>query len=53
MVRWIAFSDVLHLAIECDRRQLITKDKLAEIGGMLQLAALSKAKLLELAEAAR
>jgi CheY-like chemotaxis protein len=41
-------ADVLHLAIECYRRQLITKDKLAEIGGRLQLAALPKAKLLEL-----
>jgi Zn-dependent peptidase ImmA (M78 family)/transcriptional regulator with XRE-family HTH domain len=46
-------ADVLHLAIECYRRRLITKDKLAEIGGTLQLAALPKAKLLELAEAAR
>jgi transcriptional regulator with XRE-family HTH domain/Zn-dependent peptidase ImmA (M78 family) len=46
-------ADVLHLAIEAYRRELITKDRLAEIGQMLKLADLPKAKLLELAQAAR
>jgi transcriptional regulator with XRE-family HTH domain/Zn-dependent peptidase ImmA (M78 family) len=46
-------ADVIHLAIECYRRERITKDRLAEIGGVLQLPDLPKAKLLELAEAAR
>ncbi len=46
-------AHTLHLAIECYRRELITKDRLAEIGEMLHLADLPKAKLLELAQAAR
>jgi transcriptional regulator with XRE-family HTH domain len=46
-------ADVLHLAIECYRRGLIKKDRLGAIAEMLQLADLSAAKLLELAEAAR
>jgi Zn-dependent peptidase ImmA (M78 family) len=46
-------ADLLHLAIESYRRELITKDRLAEIGQMLQLVDLPQAKLLELAQAAR
>jgi Zn-dependent peptidase ImmA (M78 family)/transcriptional regulator with XRE-family HTH domain len=46
-------ADVLHLAIECYRRKLLSKDGLAPIAEMLQLPDLSEAKLLELAQAAR
>ena len=46
-------ADVLHLAIESYRRELIKKDRLAAIAEMLQLPDLPKAKLLELAEATR
>jgi transcriptional regulator with XRE-family HTH domain/Zn-dependent peptidase ImmA (M78 family) len=46
-------TDILYLALECYRRELITRDRLTEIGGVLQLPELPKAKLLELAEAAR
>jgi hypothetical protein len=46
-------ADVLHLSIECYRRGLIKRDRLGAITEMLQLPDLPKAKLLELAEAAR
>jgi Zn-dependent peptidase ImmA (M78 family)/DNA-binding XRE family transcriptional regulator len=46
-------ADVLHLAIECYRRELVTRQRLGEIAEMLQLPGLSKTKLIELAEAVR
>jgi Zn-dependent peptidase ImmA (M78 family)/transcriptional regulator with XRE-family HTH domain len=46
-------AEVVYLAIECFRRELIKRDRLAEIAEMLRLPDLPKAKLLELAEAAR
>jgi Zn-dependent peptidase ImmA (M78 family)/DNA-binding XRE family transcriptional regulator len=46
-------AEVLRLAIECYRRKVIKKDRLSTIAEQLQIPELSKARLLELAEAAR
>jgi hypothetical protein len=46
-------AEILHLAIECYRRDLITKDRFASIGERLQLPELSTTRLFELAQAAR
>lgn len=46
-------AEILHLAIECYRRDLITKDRFLNIGERLQLPDLSTTKLFELAQAAR
>jgi Zn-dependent peptidase ImmA (M78 family)/transcriptional regulator with XRE-family HTH domain len=46
-------ADVLHLAIECYRRELLNKRGLEGIAELLQLPDLSEAKLLEFAQAAR
>lgn len=46
-------AEVLHLAIECYRRDLITKDRFVNIGERLRLPDLSTARLFEFAQAAR
>jgi Zn-dependent peptidase ImmA (M78 family) len=46
-------AEVLRLAVECYRRKIIKKDRLSTIAEHLQIPELSKARLLELAEAAR
>jgi Zn-dependent peptidase ImmA (M78 family)/DNA-binding XRE family transcriptional regulator len=46
-------AEVVHLAVEAYRRQVIKKDRLGSLAERLSLPELSEAKLLELAEAAR
>jgi hypothetical protein len=46
-------TEIIHLAIEAYRRELIANDRLAEIGQLLHLTDLPKTKLLGLAQAAR
>ncbi|HEX2343342.1 MAG TPA: hypothetical protein VHI98_22920 [Vicinamibacterales bacterium] len=46
-------AEVVHLAVEAYRRQVIKKDRLGSLAERLSLPDLSEAKLLELAEAAR
>ena len=46
-------AEILRLAIECYRRDLIKKDRLVAIAERLQLPELPKAGILELAQAAR
>ena len=46
-------AEVVHLAVEAYRRQVIDKDRLGSLAKQLDLPELSDAKLLELAEAAR
>jgi hypothetical protein len=46
-------AEIVHLAIEAYRRQVIEKDDLDAIAQKLRIANLSGAKLVELAEAAR
>jgi Zn-dependent peptidase ImmA (M78 family)/DNA-binding XRE family transcriptional regulator len=46
-------AEVVHLAIEAYRRQVIKKDRVHSVAKLLDLRELSEAKLLELAEAAR
>src|SRR5438132_1087505 len=46
-------AEILHLAIECYRRDLIKKDRFVTIAERLQVPELPKARILELAQAAR
>jgi hypothetical protein len=46
-------AEVVHLAVEAYRRQVIKKDRLSSLAKELELPDLSDAQLLELAEAAR
>ena len=46
-------AEIVHLAVEAYRRQVIKKDRLGSLADRLSLPELSEAKLLELAEAAR
>lgn len=46
-------AEVVHLAVEAYRRQVIDKDRLGSLAKRLDLPELSAARLLELAEAAR
>jgi hypothetical protein len=46
-------AEVVHLAVEAYRWQVIDKDRLGSLAKQLDLPELSDAKLLELAEAAR
>jgi hypothetical protein len=46
-------AEILHLAVEAYRRELITKDRFVNIGERLQLPELSTTKLFEIAQAAR
>jgi hypothetical protein len=46
-------AEILHLAVEAYRRELITKDRFVNIGERLQLPAFPTTKLLEFARAAR
>jgi Zn-dependent peptidase ImmA (M78 family) len=46
-------AEVLHLAIEAYRRELITKDRFVNIGERLRIRDLSTTRLFELAQAAR
>ncbi len=46
-------AEVIHLAVEAYRRQVIKKDRLGSLADQLSLPELSEGKLLELAEAAR
>ena len=46
-------AEVVHLAVEAYRRQVIKKDRLGSLAERLRLPELSEAKLLELAEAGR
>jgi Zn-dependent peptidase ImmA (M78 family)/DNA-binding XRE family transcriptional regulator len=46
-------AEVVHLAVEAYRRQVIKKDRLGSLAERLSLPELSEGKLLELAEAAR
>jgi hypothetical protein len=46
-------AQVVHLAVEAYRRQVIKKDRLSSLAKELELPDLSDAQLLELAEAAR
>jgi Zn-dependent peptidase ImmA (M78 family) len=46
-------ADILHLAVEAYRRELITRDRFVNIGERLQLPEFPTAKLFELAQATR
>jgi Zn-dependent peptidase ImmA (M78 family) len=46
-------AEIVHLAVEAYRRQVIKKDRLSSLAKELELPDLSDAQLLELAEAAR
>ena len=46
-------AEVVHLAVEAYRRQVIDKDRLGSLAKQLHLPELSETRLLELAEAAR
>ena len=46
-------SEIVRLAVEAYRRQVINKERIGSLAKQLDLPDLSEAKLLELAEAAR